>query len=94
MIILNSRVISFYDKKTSMRLTNIEWNILEKICFFEHLKRKSLLEMIYSQHCPKLNMTSAVRLFIQLYLFYRLQNSENGEDRAETTLAQTLTNIS
>ena len=74
MIILMSKVVSIYHQKTCMRLTNAEWNILEKICIKEKISRKNLLENIKQQHNSELNMTSAVRLFMQIYLFTYWQN--------------------
>jgi len=69
-----NRVISIYDKKTSMRLTDMEWRILDEICLCEKLKRKILLEKISCQHNNCLKLTPAVRLFSLLYLYSRCQN--------------------
>ena len=68
MIILMSRVVTLHNKKTSMRLTNVEWNIFAQVCKCEKIKRKTLLELICDSHCAELNLTSAVRLFMLLYL--------------------------
>lgn len=66
-----NRVISVYNKKTSMRLTDIEWRILDEICLQEKIKRKLLLEKISIQHNHCLKLTPAVRLFSLLYLYFR-----------------------
>ena len=71
-----NRVISVFNKKTSMRLTNTEWNILETICLQEKIKRKTLLEYIENKHSAELNLTSAVRLFSQIYLYHKLFHTD------------------
>ena len=68
-----NRVISVFDKKTSMRLTDVEWRILDEICFCEKIKRKILLEKISGCHNNCLKLTPAVRLFSLLYLYSRNQ---------------------
>ena len=69
-----SRVITVYNQKTSMRLTDIEWHILDEICFSERLKRKKLLEQISAHHSRYLKLTPAVRLFSLLYLYNLSKN--------------------
>ena len=68
MTTLSNRVISVFDKKTSMRLAKSEWNILDNICLKEHIKRRQLLELIETHKDPKLGLTPSVRLFSLLYL--------------------------
>lgn len=73
-----NRVISLYNKKTSMRLTKAEWTILDTICLKEKIKRKALLEMIDQHRDPKLGLTPSVRLFSLLYLYSLTQNNHLG----------------
>lgn len=68
MITLLNKVISVHNKKTSMRLTNVEWNIINKICNREKIKRKTLLELIEDTKADGLGFTSSVRLFTLLYM--------------------------
>jgi len=68
MSIYINRVITVFSRKTSLRLTAAEWNILDTICLKEHLKRKHLLELIEQQRDKSLCFTAAVRLFSLLYL--------------------------
>ena len=37
---LTNRVISVFDKKTSMRLAAREWTAVDDICKYEHIKRQ------------------------------------------------------
>lgn len=71
MVAFMSKVVSVYDRKTSMRLTDIEWRILDKICYREKIRRKNLLELIESNRPQKLGFTSSVRLFSLLYMYSR-----------------------
>lgn len=68
MTTLTNRVVSIFDKKTSMRLTKSEWLILDNICMQEKIKRKKLFELIETHRDHKLGFTPAVRLFSLLYL--------------------------
>ncbi len=68
MTILKNRVITLYDKKTSMRLASAEWQILDHICYAEKMKRKNLLELIDQYRDPCIGFTAAVRLFSLKYL--------------------------
>ncbi len=65
---LTNRVISVFDKKTSMRLTSPEWTAVDDICKYEHIKRKKLFELIAANKDPKLGFTCSVRLFAITYL--------------------------
>lgn len=60
---LANRVISVFDRKTSMRLAELEWKAVETICELENIKRKKLFEMIEANKDPKLGFTCSVRLF-------------------------------
>ncbi|MBR3676956.1 MAG: ribbon-helix-helix domain-containing protein [Alphaproteobacteria bacterium] len=88
-----NRVISVYNKKTSMRLTDIEWCILDEICFSEKLKRKILLEKISCCHSDCLKLTPAVRLFSLLYLYSRCKKKNEAFSQSnilENTLEKLL----
>ena len=41
---LSNRVISIYDRKTSMRLAPAEWKAVDTICKREDIKRKNFLK--------------------------------------------------
>lgn len=69
MTILTSRVISIYDRKTTMRLAKAEWTVLDNICYLEKIKRKNLLELIDQNRDKKIGLTPSVRLFNLLYLY-------------------------
>ena len=68
MTVLQNRVISICNRKTSMRLAKSEWYVLDRICIRENLKRKQLLELIDKKKDPNLGLTPSVRLFSILYL--------------------------
>lgn len=79
MTILSNRVISVFERKTSMRLAKSEWYILDSICMREKIKRKQLLELIDSNKDPQLGLTPSVRLFSLLYMHnLARQNSNYG----------------
>lgn len=73
MVAFINRVISVNGKKTTMRLTDVEWMILDNICYKEKMKRKTLLEAICAIKNTELGLTPSVRLFALLYL-YMLSN--------------------
>lgn len=68
MIKLKNKVISIYNRKTSMRLADEEWMALDAICKREHLKRKQLLEMIEDNKDKDCGLTCFVRLFTITYM--------------------------
>ncbi len=67
MSIKTCRVISIHQKRTSIRLSAIEWEVFEKICQKENIKRKLLLELIDINRDETFSLTSAIRLFCILY---------------------------
>lgn len=77
MTTLTNRVVSLYDKKTSMRLTKSEWIILDDICLKERIKRKRLLEIINANKDEQIGLTPAVRLFSLLYCYSLLKEEKN-----------------
>lgn len=72
---LANRVISIFDRKTSMRLANLEWKAVETICELENIKRKKLFELIETNKDPKLGLTCSVRLFAITHLLNLLSNN-------------------
>lgn len=64
-----NRVISVANKKTTMRLTDAEWEAFNIICQREKIKKNYLIEQIDSHKNPQMNLTSSVRLFTTIYLF-------------------------
>lgn len=71
---LANRVISVFDRKTSMRLAVPEWIAVDDICKREHIKRKKLFELISDNKDPKLGFTCSVRLFAITYMHNLLSN--------------------
>ena len=65
---LTNKVISLFDRKTSMRLASSEWTAVDDICKKEQIKRKQLLEIIASNKDPKIGLTCSVRLFTIIYM--------------------------
>lgn len=64
---LSNRVISIYNRKTSMRLAPAEWEAIDTICRRENIKRKKLFELIDANKDEKMGLTSSVRLFYLIY---------------------------
>ncbi len=79
---LSNRVVSIYNRKTSMRLAPAEWKAIDTICKRENIKRKNLFELIDANKDTKLGLTSSVRLFSIIYyrkaLQYQLENKQNN----------------
>jgi len=65
---LKNRVITIYNRKTSMRLALEEWNAFDDICRREGLKRKKLLEIIETYKPSEIGLTCSVRLFTLAYM--------------------------
>lgn len=86
MTILTRRVISVFDKKTSMRLAQSEWYILQNICQNEKITRKTLLEMIEQKRDKQLGLTAAVRLFTLLYLYAQTTKAKYTKGSIENIL--------
>lgn len=69
MLYFTNRVISITHKKTTMRLTDAEWDAFNIVCQKERIKRNYLLEQINTYKNPEMNLTCSVRLFTTIYLF-------------------------
>ena len=67
MTIKTCRVISIHQKRTSIRLSAIEWEVFEKICQKEQIKKRLLLELIDLNRDENFILTSSIRLFCILY---------------------------
>ena len=93
---LKNRVISIYNRKTSMRLAEEEWTAFDDICHREGLKRKRLLELLDDSKSSDFGLTCYVRLFTVAYMHHLLKptafrNRINAENR---DVYQTLNMIS
>ena len=77
MALLSNRVISIYNRKTSIRLAPCEWRALNTICENEKIPRKLLFELIDLNRNEQLNLTAAIRLFMLIY--YKNDLSEQPE---------------
>lgn len=67
MSIISNRVVTIYNRKTSIRLAPAEWEAIDNICTKENIPRKMLFELITFNKDEKLNMTSSIRLFMIIY---------------------------
>jgi len=86
-----NKVVSVYNKKTSMRLTDVEWKIIDEICYTEKLKRKTLFEKIQNNHSSCLGMTPAIRLFSLNYYYLKSKpQPHKSADSVEETLKELL----
>lgn len=74
---LQSKIIVFENKKTSIRLASDEWDAVEYICKHENIKRNQLIELINSSKSPYLTLTSSIRLFSIIYFYSTLQKLQN-----------------
>ena len=70
MIKLISKVITFENKKTCIRLTKDE--SLELICQKENIKRNSLLNLINQTKNQEITLTNSIRLFSTIYFYHEL----------------------
>lgn len=64
---LINKIISINNRRTSMRLCNLEWNALNEICELENISRNRLLEAIENDKPSNLGLTYATRLFMVEY---------------------------
>ncbi|MBP3687226.1 MAG: ribbon-helix-helix domain-containing protein [Alphaproteobacteria bacterium] len=74
---LSNRVITIYNRKTSMRLAPAEWEAIETICKRENISRKTLFELIDINRDERLGLTSSIRLFSIIYY----KNSISGKSK-------------
>lgn len=71
-----NKVIFISQKKTSMRLTDIEWEAFETICKRENIKRNDLIEKIHDSKNNQLGLTCSVRLFTIIYFHHLLLDKQ------------------
>lgn len=83
MALLSNRVISIYNRKTSIRLSHDEWTALDNICQEEKIPRKLLFELIDLNRNEQTNLTSAIRLFMLIY--YKNAVSEQKQIHSNNT---------
>lgn len=62
------RVIILCGKRTSIRMSEFEWQMLENISRTANMRRNRLIELIKNNKAKNLQLTPAIRLFIMLYL--------------------------
>ena len=62
------RVIILCGKRTSIRMSEFEWQTLENISRTANMRRNRLIELIKNNKAKNLQLTPAIRLFIMLYL--------------------------
>jgi len=67
MTAIANRVISIYNRRTSIRFAPAEWEAIEFICKQENIPRKALFELIDFNRDEKTSLASAIRLFTILY---------------------------
>ena len=95
MTLLKNRVISIYDRKTSMRLALEEWNAFDDICHREGLKRKKLLEFIDANKSHEIGLTCSVRLFTLAYMHDFAKNAglKLSHSKSDKTLLRVFASI-
>lgn len=71
-------IINIENNKTSIRLTNVEWNAINLICQTENLKRKNLFNIINKNKNKELSLAGSVRLFSIIYFQKKLTNKLNS----------------
>ena len=80
---LSNRVISIYNRKTSIRLAPAEWKAIDTICQRENIKRKNLFELIDANKNEKMGLTPSVRLFSLIYyrksVLNQMQSSSDSD---------------
>lgn len=67
---IKNKIITISNKKTSMRMTQPEWDALNIICEKENIRRSALLDLIDNNKDKNLGLTCSVRLFVLIYLYH------------------------
>jgi predicted DNA-binding ribbon-helix-helix protein len=95
MTAIANRIIQIYQRRTSMRLTSIEWEAILEICKKEHIPRKMLFELIYLNHDDKMSLTASIRLFTIIYYKNLYSNPPNtkGSDDTLNPIFETIKKI-
>jgi len=73
MAAISNRVVTIYNRKTSIRLTPAEWEAIDNICERESIPRKMLFELISFNKDEKMGITASIRLFMIIYYKKALQ---------------------
>lgn len=74
MVNFANRIVILENKKTSMHLTDDEWEAINIICEHENIKRNYLFELINQHKNKQLNLTHSLRIFTTIYLYYFIKN--------------------
>lgn len=68
------RVVILCGRRTSVRMSEVEWQTLESISRFLNIRRNRLIELIKNHKAKNLGLTPAIRLFMIMY-FNAMQKS-------------------
>lgn len=63
------KVITINNKKTSVRLSNLEWQALDNLCAVEHISRAELLNTLANAVPNYKNLTAVIRIFVTGYYY-------------------------
>ena len=69
MLTFNRRVVTINNKKTSIRLSNLEWQALDSLCRQEQISRTKLLCTLAGSIPNYDNLTATIRIFITGYYY-------------------------
>ncbi|MBE6452982.1 MAG: hypothetical protein E7012_05800 [Alphaproteobacteria bacterium] len=89
MTTLSNKVIKTNERRTSIRLCNQEWDILEDACKNEKMHRNKLISLIEQHKAPNLGLSYATRVFLLLY-FRNLALEKDKNKALENSLKQLL----
>lgn len=89
---LANRVVSVYNRKTSMRLAPSEWEAIDLICEKENISRKTLFELIDLNRDTKIGLTAAIRLFTIIY-YKNVNTISQKKDKTDALKNQLLAAI-
>ena len=67
MVKISSYIIHINNIKTSIRLTQTEWQAINIICEKENIKRTHLFNLIYKNKNKDLSFSASIRLFSIIY---------------------------
>ncbi len=66
---LVNKVLFINNRRTSMRLCQTEWKLVDEICKNEHISRNDFIELIENSNLSGLGLTYYTRLFVMLYFY-------------------------
>ena len=93
MVNLINRVILLNNKKTSIRLSDDEWDALNIISQKENTKRNYLIELINSTKSEKISLTSSLRLFAIIYFYTELLNLQKSNHGKQLPITEAIHGI-